>query len=198
MHKDDLFAYLAAFVTIMLAIALTDMVQSTHRLLRDRSRVKWDPLTPLLALWVLLWVVSEFFTLWVDARYEKLTFYRLLGLIAVPALTSLAAFSVLPDEVPDDGLDLRKFYYENLDLLIILLVLIVLGDVARVVIFAVRFDGFTALGPWLPFLAIWAATFACLGLMYAVRTRRAQLAGLVGLLAIAQVGFAGASIEAVK
>ena len=196
MTKADLFAYLAGFVTIMLAIALTDMVQSTHRLLRDRTRVKWDVLTPLLALWVFLWVLSEFFSLWVDARFDRLTYFGLVGLVAVPTLTSLAAFAALPDEVPAEGLDLQRFYFDNLGLLILLLALITIGDVIRIIIYAIRFDGFVALEPWLPFLAMWSVAFACLGLMYIVRARWAQLTGLIGLLAEALIGFASGYIEA--
>lgn len=197
MTKADLFAYLAGFVTIMLAIALSDMVQSTHRLLRDRARVKWDFLTPLLALWIFLWVLSEFFSLWVDARFDRLTFYGLLGLVAVPTLTSLAAFAALPDEVPAEGLDLQRFYFDNLRLLIFLLALISIGDVGRIMIYAARFNGFVAFEPWLPFLAMWIVTFACLGLMYVVRNRWAQLTGLIGLLANSLIGFAGGYIEAI-
>ena len=196
MTKADLFGYLAGFVTIMLAIALTDMVQSTHRLLRDRARVKWDVLTPLLALWVFLWVLSEFFSLWVDARFDRLTFFGLLGLVAVPTLTSLAAFAVLPDKVPAEGLNLQRFYFDNLRLLILLLALINIGDVGRIIIYAARFNGFVALEPWLPFLAMWGVTFACLGLMYLVRTRWAQLTGIIGMLANALIGFASGYIEA--
>ena len=196
MTKADLFAYLAGFVTIMLAIALTDMVQSTHRLLRDRARVKWDGLTPLLAIWVFLWVLSEFFSLWVDARFDRLTYFGLLGLVTVPTLTSLAAFAVLPDEVPAAGLDLEQFYFDNLGLLIILLALIHLGDVGRIVIYAARFNGFVRLEPWLPFLAMWGAAFASLALMYWVRTRWAQFLGLTVLLADAFWGFTSGYIAA--
>jgi len=44
----DMFAYLAAFVSIILALAVSDLVQSLHRLLRARRRVKWS-LTALIA-----------------------------------------------------------------------------------------------------------------------------------------------------
>ena len=44
----DMFAYLAAFISVVLALALSDLVQSFHRLLRARRRVKWS-LTALIA-----------------------------------------------------------------------------------------------------------------------------------------------------
>jgi len=128
MEKSDLFAYPAAFISIVLAVALTDMIQSTHRLLRARDRVKWDPLTPLLALSVFLGILAMFFSLWGDARFEKLSFYGLVGFMAGPTLTALIAFAVLPDEVPDAGLDLKKFYFDNRRYLVILLALSAITD----------------------------------------------------------------------
>ena len=196
MQKSDLFAYIAAFISIMLAIALTDMVQSVHRLLRDRARVRWDVLTPLLAVWVFMWVVSEFFSLLFDARYDRLTFYGLVGLLAVPTLSALLAFAVLPDKVPAEGLDLREFYYRNLSYFVVLLATAQLGDVGRVLVYAAHYNGFVRIEPWYPLLIMWGAYFACLALMYLVRSRWAQIAALIGLLALAHFGFGSGLIEA--
>ena len=58
----DMFAYLAAFVSIILALAVSDLVQSLHRLLRARRKVKWS-LTALIAAAYLLqalWVFGVF------------------------------------------------------------------------------------------------------------------------------------------
>ena len=196
MPKLELFSYIAAFISIMLAIALTDMVASTHRLLRDRARVKWDALTPLLAAWVFMWVVSEFFSLVYDAGYDRLTFYGLVGLLAVPTLSSLLAFAILPDDVPPEGVDLTKFYYENLSYFVALLAAVQAGDIGRVVAYALRYNGFAKLDAWYPLIIIWSAYFLCLALMYFVRIRWAQLAALIGLLVLAHLGFGGGFIEA--
>ena len=179
MHKWDLFAYLSAFVTIVLAIALTDMIQSTHRLLRARHKVKWDILTPLLASWVFLWVLSEFFSLWLDARYERITYFGLLLLMAVPTVAALTAYAVLPDEIPDEGLDLERFYFDNRRYLVLLLLLFTLGDIARVVVYAFRYDGMDEFAPWISYLVLWAVFLGGLALLFFVRSRWAQLAGLL-------------------
>ena len=131
MSKTDLFAYLAAFVTIILALALTDMIHSLHRLLMSRRRVKWDLLTPLMAVVIFLAIVSGFFSLWEDAQFENLTFYGLLQFMVMPILIALAAFAVLPDEVPVEGLDLRQFYMERRGYLALLLSLLMACDVVR-------------------------------------------------------------------
>lgn len=183
MQKWDLFAYLSAFVTIVLAIALTDMIQSTHRLLRARRRVRWDTLTPLLAAWVFLWVLSEFFSLWLDARYEKINYFGLLSLMAVPTVAALTAYAVLPDEIPEEGLDLEQFYFENRRYLVLLLALFNVADIVRIVVYAFRYDGMDEFAPWIGYLIVWTAFFACLALLYFVRSRWAQLTGIFLLYA---------------
>ncbi len=195
MPKQELFSYIAAFISIMLAIALTDMVQSTHRLLRDRARVRWDFLAPLLAAWVLLWVVSEFFSLLYDARYPRLTFYGLLGLLAVPGLSALLAFAVLPDEVPQAGLDLRKFYEDNLSYLVVLLVAVQVADVGRVRVYAMHYNGFQRIEPWYPLIAMWGVYFALLALMFFNRRRWVQGAALIGLFVLGHFGFGSGVVE---
>ena len=179
MQKSDLFEYLAAFVTIVLAIALTDMVQSTHKLLRARARVNWDALTPLFAFWLFCWVLLEFFSLWLDARYDVLTYFGLVGLMVVPTLTALAAYAVLPDDVPEEGIDLRRFYYDNQGYLFALLALINAGEILRMIVYAYRFDGFDEFGPWVPWISLWVGTFAILALLYFVRARWVQYVGLL-------------------
>ena len=183
MQKWDLFAYLSAFVTIVLAIALTDMIQSTHRLLRARHRVRWDILTPLLAAWVFFWVLSEFFSLWLDARYEKINYFGLFSLMAVPTVAALTAYAVLPDEIPEKGLDLEQFYFENRRYLVLLLALFNVADIVRIVVYAFRYDGMDEFAPWIGYLIVWAAFFACLALLYFVRSRWAQLTGIFLLYA---------------
>src|SRR5262245_51801197 len=100
----ELFPYVRAFITIVLALALSDMVQSTHRLLRARAKVIWDIRPLLAAVIVFLSVLSEFFSLWGVAPVESLSFLELVGLMVTPTLLSVTALAVLPDQVPENGL----------------------------------------------------------------------------------------------
>ena len=79
MGQSELFSYLSAFVTIVLAIALGDMIQSTHRLIRARHRIKWDALPLLFAAIVAVAVVSEFFSIWDGLAISQLSMLRLCG-----------------------------------------------------------------------------------------------------------------------
>lgn len=187
MSKSDLFAYLAAFVTIILAIALTDLLQSVHRLVMARTRVRWDILSPLLALFVLLAIASNFFSLWDDARFERLTFYGLIAFMVIPILTTLAAFAVLPDEVPPEGLDLLRFYMSQRRYLALLIALMTACDVVRAVRYA-------TLNPDLVDIVVWRAvpltiaTSAALAVMALSRSRAAQAAAIATLLVVSHIG----------
>ena len=46
------------FVSIILGIALGDLLLSTHRLLRARERVDWHWLTPALAFFMLMNIIA--------------------------------------------------------------------------------------------------------------------------------------------
>ena len=176
----DLFAYLAAFVSVVLAIAVSDWVQSLHRLLRDRARVRWSPPAILAALIVFQAILEEFFGLWRLAGVERFTYVDLLALVVPPILLSLAAMTVLPDEVPEHGLDLERYYMENRRLVYLLLSLWVFGIFLRLTdlheVATGRRAGLTELAamfPWqtLPLLALFA-------LMVWSNNMRVQLIGV--------------------
>ena len=195
MNKSDLFSYLAAFVTIVLAVALTDMIQSTHRLLRASDKIKWDPLTPLLALGVFLSLLSAFFSLWGDARFERLTFYGLVAFIAGPTVTSLVAFAVLPDDVPERGLDLRQFYFENRRYLVSLLALIAIGDIIWTIRWAKIMDALDRPDFWWHFGPAATVNAVLLAVIFFSKNWWAQFASLIGMLVLGHFAFGGWYIE---
>ena len=196
MSESDLFAYLAAFVTIVLAVALTDLIQSTHQLLRARNKVKWDVLTPLLALYVLLGLLSTFFSLWGDARFERLSYFGLLGFMAQPVLLALLAYAVLPDEVPEGGIDLRQFYFDNRRYVVIILAISAVTDWAWVVRWASMNDAFGNSDFWWEFLPHTTVQVAMLAVMYLAKSWHLQLAALIVKMAFALYLFGGWYITA--
>jgi hypothetical protein len=107
------FEFLTAFVAILIGLAITDLATSLHRLLRARRRVKWDWATPLAALFVGVQVMAQFWVFWYSSGDQRFTFAALAGLALVLVLIFLMASAVLPDEVPEAGLDLRTFYDET-------------------------------------------------------------------------------------
>lgn len=106
--------YVSAFASIILALAVTDLATSMHRLLRARTRVRWAWLPLAVALLILLATVQfwwTFFVLW-SARAQ----FSLGGFLP-DFLTLLLLFFIasaaLPDEVPSQGLDLEAYYFDN-------------------------------------------------------------------------------------
>ena len=197
MQKAELFAYLAAFVSIVLAVALTDMIQSIHRLLRARDRIQWDPLTPLLALSVLLGLLAAFFSLWGDARFDRLTYYGLVAFMAGPIVTALIAFAVLPDEIPDVGLDLRRFYFDNRRYLILLLALTAMMDVVWTIRWAIMMNALHNPEFWWRFAPVATVNAILLAIMYFSVSWRVQLASLISLILLGHFAFGGWSIATV-
>ena len=106
--------YVAAFASIIVALAVTDLAHSMHRLLRARKRVRWDwlPLaTALLILFATLQFWWAFFDIW-----KSSTIFALGGFLP-PFISLLLLFFIasaaLPDEVPTEGIDLKSYYVEN-------------------------------------------------------------------------------------
>jgi hypothetical protein len=197
MANANLFQYLSAFVTIMLAIALTDLLMSFHRLIQARKRVRWAILPLFAALYVFLCVVSEFFSVWVTADVSQVSYFYLLLLIVVSGTIALSAFSALPDEVPAEGLSLWDYYLENRRYLFITLAIAFLGDLLRTVVHDSHGGTMSLALPefWLrtglPTLFIVAVYIA---LAWA-KDARVHVAGLTAICAVAISNYIGWSIR---
>lgn len=198
MQKSDLFAYLAAFVTIVLAIALTDLVQSTHRLVRAREKVKWDILPLGVALFVYLAVLSEFFSLWGELAVQSFSFLDLVGLMVLPTIVALLAFAVLPDDVPGEGVDLTAFYLQNRRYIVVLLALLTVGDLVRTLLYPARHGYLGEREAWLYLGTINSAFTATIATMWLSANRRIQILAVAPLLATGAFGFLGWTIHVAK
>jgi hypothetical protein len=104
----------AVLVAIILGLALAELGTSFHRLMRAGKRVRWDWMTPALAFVMLLETVQFW---WLSQGwYADATELRLLDFLPrllLLLLIYLLAAAVLPDEVPEEGIDLRAFYVET-------------------------------------------------------------------------------------
>jgi hypothetical protein len=106
----DTFEYITALVSVVVGLAIADMATSLHRLLRNRRRVRWDWVAPLAALVILV----ELFNLWWSWRgFTGDSLADLAPYFVVLVLLFLTASATLPDEVPEEGLDLRRYFDEN-------------------------------------------------------------------------------------
>lgn len=126
-----LFSYLAAFVTIVLALGLTDLLTSLHRLLRHARTVRWAALPMAAALFILLALFSEFFTIWQLTLVSEVSFVQLFVYLLPTFFIFLAASAVLPDEINGEEFDLDAFYFDNRRYLYLTLALAFAFDAPR-------------------------------------------------------------------
>jgi hypothetical protein len=106
--------YTAAFVSIMIGLALADLATSLQRLLRAGPRVKWDILAPAAALLTTAFVINVWWTMYsVLSRMERLSVAAFIPDLVSLVLLFCLASSSLPDRVDEEGLDLRRYYEQN-------------------------------------------------------------------------------------
>jgi hypothetical protein len=125
------FSYLSAFVTIVLALALSDLLMSAHRLLRHARTVRWAGLPVAAALFVLLALLTEFFSMWGLVAVERVSFVGLVFHLLPTFFIFLAASAALPDEVGPEPFDLDAFYFSQQRYFYVTLGLAFLGDAPR-------------------------------------------------------------------
>src|SRR5882757_2839254 len=106
--------YVSVFVSIVLGLAIAELGTGFHKLMRARQRVRWDWMSLALAFVMLLEIV-QFWWLSHDwyLRAPELRLVEFLPNLLLFLLIYLMAAAVLPDEVPEQGLDLRQFYVET-------------------------------------------------------------------------------------
>ena len=196
--RFDMFAYLAAFVTVVLALAVSDMVQSMHRLVSSQAKVRWSLMAIIAALAVFFAILEEFFALWRLAGIDRFSFHQLLLLIGPPILLSLAAMTVLPDEFPSEGIDLGDYYMAIRRRLYLLMGL---WTAAVFIRFAGLFEAFsgklgTTLDALYAFPWQYVPLLALFGLLAWSGNRRVQLIGLVAIVMIINGAMTQRVIEA--
>jgi hypothetical protein len=194
-EPGTLFSYLSAFVTIVLAVAFADMAASLHRLIRARARVKWHPLPLAVALFVLLTLATLFFELWTLTRVERITYFQLVWLLAPQFVYFLAASAVLPDKVPEEGIDLLGWYMAERRYLLAVFGLAMFLDAVGGILdgwpyFKAHPDFF-----WGFFVPANAAVFVMLAIMWSSRRVWVHALALLALYAIAYNGYGSWSIR---
>jgi Ca2+/Na+ antiporter len=107
------FEYSLVLVTIVVGLAITDMLQSLHRLLRSRTRIRWHWLTLVAALLVLITLLQFWWGFYRLGRIEVWSQYgAFLLLLLQLILMFLLACAALPDD-ERERLDLAEYYEHN-------------------------------------------------------------------------------------
>ncbi|MBA2671026.1 MAG: hypothetical protein H0U67_11700 [Gemmatimonadetes bacterium] len=108
------FEYILALVSILIGLAVADLSGSLHRLLRARHHVQWDWL-PLVAALMVMMLILEFWWIFygVGTSVAWTGYSAFLVLAASLVCMFLLASATLPDVVPEEGIDLSRYYREN-------------------------------------------------------------------------------------
>lgn len=106
--------YVSVFVSMVLGLAVAELGTSFHKLMRARHRVQWDWMSLALAFVMLLEIV-QFWWLAHDwyAQSAGLRVVQFLPNLVLLLLIYLMAAAVLPDGIPEEGLNLWEFYVET-------------------------------------------------------------------------------------
>ena len=106
--------YVSVFISIIIGLAVADLLISFHRLIRVDARVKWYWLVPAIAVYMLLVIVNFWWgTYWWFSHIRLLSMGEFLPTLLSAIALFLLAASVLPDEVTTDALDLKAWYIRN-------------------------------------------------------------------------------------
>jgi hypothetical protein len=104
------YEYLLPLVSVLVGLALADLLTSVHRLLRARKRVRWDWLPLAAAVFAALLILDLWWGFYGHLGRASITFGSFLPAIAQLVVLFLLTAAVLPDRMPEEGLDLRAFY----------------------------------------------------------------------------------------
>lgn len=106
--------YVLPLVSILVGLALTDLAKSLHLLLRARGRVRWHPFPVVVAALAALYVVQFWWAFYRVGQRTPFTHYLVvLVLLATLVVLFLLCAAALPDAVPEAGLDLRAYYFDQ-------------------------------------------------------------------------------------
>ena len=103
--------FVLAFVGIIIGLGVADLLTCLHKLLRAGNRVKWHWATPALAGLMLLVTLVMWWRsyLWFSELTSE-TIAAFLPRFLAMIIVFLMMAAALPDDVPEDGIDLRQFY----------------------------------------------------------------------------------------
>lgn len=109
----DAFSYLSVLLSIILGLGMTQVLTAAGRVIRGRHRVRiyWPPL-----VWsgvLLLVFVQAWWAMFGLRLHTDWTFLTFVVVLAQTVTMYMMAAVVLPEEIGEDGVDLRVYYDEQ-------------------------------------------------------------------------------------
>lgn len=109
----DAFSYLSVLLSIILGLAITQVLQGYRGLLLSRSRVKLYWPTLIWSALILLMAAQNWWASFGLATHQGWTFGAFASILIEVSLLYMMAAVVLPDIPPGERLDLESHYYRE-------------------------------------------------------------------------------------
>lgn len=106
------FEYMSVMASIIIGLAMVDVLVSANRLIRAGRLVRWDWAAPLASVLVVLTLLQIWWSLYRPGD-QPMTIGRFLPLFVELVILFLLGAAALPDDVPAGGLDLKAYYDRN-------------------------------------------------------------------------------------
>lgn len=106
------FEYVSVMASIILGMAMVDVLASANRLVRAGAAVRWDWAAPVSAVFVVLTLVQVWWSQYRPTQ-DGMTIGQFLPLFVELVILYLLAAAALPDDVTAETLDLRTYYDRN-------------------------------------------------------------------------------------
>ena len=106
------FEYTSVMASIIIGLALVDILISLNRLIRAGGSVRWHWAAPLAALLVVLTIIQIWWSIY-SPQDAAMTIGQFLPLLVELVILFLLAAAALPDDIPAGGIDLKLYYDRN-------------------------------------------------------------------------------------
>lgn len=106
------FEYTSVMASIIVGLALVDILVSLNRLIRAGGSVRWHWAAPVTAALITMTIIQIWWSSYTPQE-GPMTIGQFLPLLIELVLLFLLAAAALPDEVPAGGIDLRLYYDRN-------------------------------------------------------------------------------------
>jgi cytochrome bd-type quinol oxidase subunit 2 len=184
----DSFSYFIAFYSLILGLALTELLGGFAHMVRARALKKLEPQTALLALFILVDICSTWIDSWVTLKHVAVDFAGLWAPVLIAICLYLAASVIFPRDDADHE-RLADYYRERKPFVILMLLAV---EMLIHVIYLPIFENRIAHEPqlfWLWTVPYNLAIEATMVALILVRSRRANLVLLVLLLLLLMVPY---------
>jgi hypothetical protein len=106
--------HISVFMSIVVGLAVADLLVSFSRLLDVGPKVRWYWPTLVLAVYALLVIIADWWGVYSEfLNVRTLSVGQFLPTLSTVITLFLFVTAVLPSQVPKDGLDLRAWYLQH-------------------------------------------------------------------------------------